>query len=485
MSQSVLQTVPRRTKRLLEQLIATRQLEPAALEWLVACTDPFHDTDVRLQGFPDMSTSKSVTQCITLTMSLPLADGRDAHCFFLPFTQMYGLNPTLSGYNIRDNGFQGAANATTALLVPGVNWLDTPNGQTWYTNAATLVPNNLVKYPLDFGAGQARLVACGWEIVNTTPVVNMGGSITCYRSPNTVTQSYIGTSIGGAPPISFLMQPTTFGALPPGTQATAALFPNSRTWQSSEGLYQVAVMSSIDQNFRAPAPGNVGFINVPTQAQLAADLDRVAFLPTGSFSTGNTAAISNCTQMMNWDVSGCVIANSSGFTQQFQLTVKYYIERLPTVSDPNLLVLAHEPCPYDPLALEIYARATACLPVGVPVGENPLGEWFDQVMATVAGALPAVGTALATIFPPAAAIGAGLGGVALSVGQWNKKNREEEMIRRAEQSAKDKELAAANNALATKNLQGNSSVVIATKGGSSANTRRITKPLPKIPTRKN
>jgi len=472
---NVLTKVPRRTRRLLEQLIASRQLSLAGLDWLVAATDPFHDTDVRLQGFPDMASAKSVTQCITQTQSVSLVTGKDLHVFALPVTQMYNSSGAyMTPWMLRDSGFQGNANPAASLTVfPGLNYVICNTGTDWRVHPSSATGTNNIQYPLAFGAGQARLIACGWEIVNTTPVINMGGSITCYRSPNTTTNSYIGTQIGSTPPISFLMQPTVFGALPPGTQSSAALFPNSRTWQSSEGLYQVAVMNSIDQSFRTPAPGNAGFIDVPSFDQLSADLDRVALLPVGSFSQSTTAAVANCMHMMNWDVSGSVFVNNTGYTQQLQITVKYYIERLPTISDPNLLVLAHEPASYDPLALEIYARAMACLPVGVPVGENPLGEWFDQVIAVIAGALPTIGTALSPLFPPAAAIGAGLGGVAASIGGWNKKNREEEMVRRAEQSARDKVLAANNATLATKNLKSNSAVVLSTNGRSTANLRPL------------
>jgi len=76
------------------------------------------------------------------------------------------------------------------------------------------------------------------------------------------------------------------------------------------------------------------------------------------------------------------------------------------------------------VALEIYSHAMAMLPAGVPVGENPLGEWFDTVMDVIAAALPTIGTALTPFFPPSGPIAAGAAAGAKAAKDWNKNNRE-------------------------------------------------------------
>lgn len=43
------------------------------------------------------------------------------------------------------------------------------------------------------------------------------------------------------------------------------------------------------------------------------------------------------------------------------------------------------------MALEIYTRSVCELPVAVPVDENPLGEWFNDVLDTVSEWAPKIG----------------------------------------------------------------------------------------------
>jgi len=98
-----------------------------------------------------------------------------------------------------------------------------------------------------------------------------------------------------------------------------------------------------------------------------------------------------------------------------QVTTRYYIERNPTVADPNLLVLARTPCPYDPVVQEIYTRCMEELPVGVKVGMNPLGEWFTEVLQGIGEWAPKIGSALGNLIPGASIIGNIVGGAANGV----------------------------------------------------------------------
>jgi len=205
------------------------------------------------------------------------------------------------------------------------------------------------------------------------------------------------------------------GALPPGTQAEAQLFPSSLTWQGAEGAYQVALLNDVGNKYINPVPGAVGFADVPSLEDLDAStlFNRVCFAPLGindnNASTPISSGWSNCTHMYPYDVSGLVLANPSQ-DQTYQLTVKYYMERIPTSSDPNLLVLSTESAPFDPMALEIYSRAMTHIPVAARVSENPMGEWFEKVMEIVASVAPTIGTLMTPVLGPAGpALGIGLG----------------------------------------------------------------------------
>jgi len=371
---------------------------------------------------------------------------------------------------MKNNGFPGAATISGASIYPGLNVILVPSGLDWRTHPAALNIAAELRLPDAFGAGQQRLVACGWEVINSSPVVNMAGSITAYRCPSLKQNSFIGNTFSG-PPITFDVRPVEFMSLGPGTQAEATLYTNSRTWAASEGLYQVAALNDITNPFTMPLPGIVGMANIPDAAVLDGDEDRIVFLPPDIYNTATTGALNaasaSCAHGMPWDISGCVIRGDSVTDQTYTITVRYYIERIPTTSDPNLLVLATESPPHDPLALEIYSRAMAHLPVAVPVDQNPLGEWFDTVMNVVSSALPAIGTALGSIFPPAAVIGAAGAATARYLRDTNAKAREEEKKDQARKTLKTNTVAV---------LQSN---------GSQAQGRPRPKPLPKPPKRRN
>ena len=70
---------------------------------------------------------------------------------------------------------------------------------------------------------------------------------------------------------------------------------------------------------------------------------------------------------------------------------------------------------HSPVIEEIIASILRDMPAGFDYRENPFGEWFMKILDTVANVAPAIGTALSPIFPPAAMLGHGVGGLARAV----------------------------------------------------------------------
>jgi len=254
------------------------------------------------------------------------------------------------------------------------------------------------------------LIATGVEVVNTTAALYKGGAVTVYRSPcpkSTMTgETYSGTS----DPVLNSLGSFPVGILPPSTQANASLFPNSKTWGAEEGVYIVGALNTTENPYYTPAPGISGLLSPTSAASMEAGTGWVGYLPRilKPDSPADNHDLSACSTVWPWDVSGCVF---SGLNENstLQVTVRYYIERHPSIAEPDLLVLARTPCPYDPTVQEIYARAMHELPVGVPVGMNPLGEWFNEVLDAVATWAPQIGSAVGNIIPGANIVGKGIG----------------------------------------------------------------------------
>jgi len=177
-------------------------------------------------------------------------------------------------------------------------------------------------------------------------------------------------------------------------------------------------------------------LQVPTEPSLLAQDARLCFTP-GLILSGSDivyASQPSC-RAIDFDVHGCVLSGLSSQTT-LQITTRYYFERIPSASDPNLLVLCKPSPSYDPLALEIYSHAVSSLPVAVKVDENPMGEWFEDVMNIVAAVIPMAGAALNAVVPGAGIVGSGIGAASKAIAAANNRARSaENAARQANQTA--------------------------------------------------
>jgi len=178
-------------------------------------------------------------------------------------------------------------------------------------------------------------------------------------------------------------------------------------------------MNSEVNPFITPVPGKTSglILGLDNNTLTTGSGNRTVWLPRfGPTATAPLFYTPGMCHNIPYDISGAVF---SGLNQQttLQVTARYFVERLPAISDPNLLVLARNPCPYDPMVLELYSRTILELPVGVKVGENPLGEWFFDILQTLAGIAPVIGSAFG---PIGAAVGTAVGGVGTAALQHRK-----------------------------------------------------------------
>jgi hypothetical protein len=332
---------------------------------------------------------------------------------------------------------------TGLVLFSGVNAIAVASNTDWQA-ASTGSSSNALQIPAEFTQGYYRVIGAAFEVTNTTAELYKGGTVTVYRSPafscrgslQTITGPYetslVSTTVttpvtqvnsSGVvkilettetksslfPQWYYVNIPCDYQNLPPSTQSAAALYPNSRTWGATDGCYIVMTMNSEANPFVAPVSGKTSglLLGIDNNTLTTGDGNRTAWLPRWGGAGGPTFRTPGLSSNIPFDISGAVFAGLNSNTT-LQVTAKYFVERLPAISDKNLLVLARNPCPYDPMILELYSRAILSLPVGVKVGENPLGEWFFDILQALAGAAPAIGAA----FGP---IGAGIG-TAIGVG---------------------------------------------------------------------
>jgi len=390
---------------MLERMLTNRVITPGGLEWLIAATDPFHDTEVSLTGYPDVSATRSLCQTVTKTFTVesPSLGGAnwDCHIFFLPVTYSYGSFATDGSSNtsayttaVMNNAgvvVQGSVALGGSQLFGGVNVIGVQSGANW--NDATADASVNVAFDSAFSSDMYRLIGCGFEVINTTAELYKGGSVTCYRTPSQITSMpIIDLTLAGT------VTPTMcdFVVAPPFTQDIASLYPDSKTWGASDGVYSISTLNTTQNPYFNPGPHSAGIILPFNNGQLlasnATSNTDVWLPPTGSINHGNGIARS-CSTALPWDINGCIFTGLATQTA-LTVTVKYYFERLPSPDNQQLLVLTRQPASYDPQVLEIYARCMAEVPVAVCVGENPVGEWFARVLNAIGTVAPIVGNAV-------------------------------------------------------------------------------------------
>jgi hypothetical protein len=139
--------------------------------------------------------------------------------------------------------------------------------------------------------------------------------------------------------------------------------------------------------------------------------------------TNNGPSFAISSHLLPFDVSGMIFSGLSG-QSTLQVTARYYLERVPSANDINLITLTSLSNTFDPKILELYSRCVSEMPVAVAVGENPLGEWFDTLM-DVLSVVSGFGAPIAAALNPGFGIGVkALGYGASALGAANRRARQ-------------------------------------------------------------
>lgn len=385
----------RKAQLILNGLEKSGTVTKAAINWLTLATDPFHDGQIEPAGYPDVNTVPTLVQNFTQTVSIDSTGMSgptwDCHVFFAPISpdiqNGFPRTMTAARFNARDQLITTPPFAGfTAQLNSGYNVLRSAPGTSWLT--ATSTPGASVAMPYICEGGCYRLIAAAVEVVNTTPDLYKQGAVTYYRSPShsKIVTPFYGLETGGGI-YEWLMTMESY-ALPPISQAEAQLYPTSRTLAAEEGYYGIATLNKEPEFLSGIGCPMLG-VHAPTTNQLQNPIaNQVCYIP--SYWPTSTRPMTGSGRVLPFDVHGAVFTGLSLQTT-LQVTTRYYVERIPAAADPDLLVLTRPPTPYDPVIQEIYSRVLSKLPVGCTVKENPLGEWFNDVLEMVADYAPGIG----------------------------------------------------------------------------------------------
>jgi hypothetical protein len=359
--------------------------------WLIQALDPFHDTDVPPTGFPDANIGGSIVQEVKSSIQISAPSSVTSGTWDL---HAFNLSNLLSGTVYQGAFLAGfSAAGTTPVGAGGIVILTgaTGNPLNLSSTGANVTVTSL-PLPFDYLTGSSRVVAMGFEGVNTTSDLYRQGLVTVYRQPQ--------------PSVQVVNYPTTFGSTAgqcnmflcndaPDSIDQAMLLEGSRQWKAADGSYSIVTFASVDCPARQLSNASGVYLTETLSETIATQC---------AYVQARGAGVNSYLDNHNFNMSG---AYYTGLSLQTTITINvvYYIERFPSCFNSTLAVLTSPSIPYDSMALELYARAMTGMPPGVPQHENGLGEWFRDVIDGIRPALSLAGSTLSAIPNPYAQVG--------------------------------------------------------------------------------
>lgn len=398
--------------------------------WLIEAIDPYHDEDCDPAGFPDTNMAASVMQVVKQSFNISAPSGVtanwDCNVYNLPHTlPLYyssGGAITPCTYSLASNSvdFQNSGGTSGGSVAGGVVAVyGDPTGPSFLNlGGLTLaayacrdiaettdgMQYSALNAPSYYG-GNSRVVAMGFEVVNTTAEIYKQGLVCAYRQPVSRDNALSVNCVPISSPASAASVTTHLVSDAPGSLQDAMLLHGSRQWDAAEGGYCTCTLNGLS-NPPGPAMPQAYFLT--TTAFGGASVDGSIGMQFNGTSMSYPRADSP-----RFNMSGLYFA---GLSKETTLTVNtvYYVERFPDKADKTLVVLTKNPPGYDAVALEMYSRCLMAMPPGVPQWENGLGDWFKDVVASIPKIARTVAPVLGALPIPMAQAASGL---ASAIGQ--------------------------------------------------------------------
>lgn len=384
-------------------------------DWFTLAMDPFHDYETHVAGFPDPYHDSTVVfydkvvHKIRKPSNLPAGETWSAHVctgpvmksdLFYPFFNSKLGDVIIDEAQVLDSF--GTVNVRTAQ--DGVPTFPTDEPDLAAYQASD--PNQ-TRSAESFGAlekgfvGMGRLVAGGFEVHNDTPDLFKGGSVTVYSAPQESSESYAARVSGN----TFADAATIKNHKGiPATLKAASLYRSSRTWEAKDGVlvpFQLNLAGST-MDYKAK-PSLLNMFRSGEGAQTGGILQQGNILGTPGLLLPDEP-----TRPAPLDTSGAYFTGLNENTV-LTLSIKFFTEVAPSVTELSLLKLSSPSAEYDSHAINCYNHCVATLPPGVPVGFNDMGKWWRMVLTKLKEQAPRIvpqiiGSAAASFAPELAPI---------------------------------------------------------------------------------
>lgn len=375
-------------------------MSPEGKAWLTFALDPFHDKDIKgVQGIPDSFGGKSVVCSVVQEFQIKKPDSISGNWSCRIATYPVSTTTVLNRSKIYSNLVSVSTEGPYLIAPVQINYAsDGSDFDEFGLNA------DVLSIPTAFTKGPFKVGAFGLEVVNTTSDLHRQGLVTCARMNQTSLLPYT------AQIMKTTLSSYTWGSLfpirtVPKNLEEMTLLTGNTAWKAAEGAYSVVALKNQLTTAPMMTPSYPVLCSTDFQSGSQVVIDGacqdITFAPIpGMGVTGNPslAAFSIVPGTLPLDST---IMMFTGLSPETTLTVRarWMIERYPNDTEAEIVVLANPTPAYDPVALEIYSQVMQQVPAAVMFSENPEGEWWKQVLGSLADV---VGTGLLAVPHPAA-----------------------------------------------------------------------------------
>lgn len=413
--------------------------------YFISQTDPYHDTEWRLEGAPSSIRSNSVivtvnseTTLDAASFGLPNTPGTkwDMHLVCLPITipsTVIGCNMPLANVirnSVVDYGtsrfsfgpltFCGVANGGTTYTINS----DT---RTSYPNRYQCLPETS-SGPLLQAVGGAnggrpyREIARAYEVIDQTPKLYQQGIVTSYSWPaNNKYDNVYMNQMSVSSTVAANGFRSTKNIIGPATSlTTASRVPGATTWDASKGIYTVPRHYDFESGFE-----KIGVTPFLIQGQ--PDGTAPATLTTNycfaSTAIANTGAYYN-EMLTGYSDFNCYGSYFSGLSSEYgtlRIKLRQIFEILVGPYDQDYVPLMSPTVPKNIQAEMLIQETLSKIPATVPQTFNPKGEQWRQVLRAVAKIGKQATPLISTVSPE---VGTAVGALSdLTLKKTKKKNR--------------------------------------------------------------
>lgn len=401
----------------MDKLQTTTGLTDTGRSALIQLANPFSDFEFTKAGYYDTDESSSIVQCIkysaVVTAPAGLAAGAtwDANIFNTPSMGSVGTVPALVGGGsiVSASGAPSGSRFGAVVINTGpagvaLNVCDLAATATSVSLGPTAAQT--IIGATSFLDGTSRVIGLGFEVHNTTAEINKQGAVAVYRVPQTYLYDrqsrnyvlYVGPSTGAtSTEFQGSIDTHSFNDVP-SSLSEALLLSGTRQWEAKDGAMLVPTL--VDDSIPVQRRSNILPVCVKSQVATTTFTNQAGqSFPVTPCNLPVASAINMTTPLnlrvmvptipdkyMNFNSSG---AYFTGLSYETSLVVNLimYIERFPSASELDLVVLANPSPPHDPVAKLLYSEMTRSMPIGVKVRDNASGDWFFELVSGVSKVL--------------------------------------------------------------------------------------------------